>query len=69
MKTKAKAIVEKIKVAELMMEASFIKKRRDAEYLTGSLMVEEELAKVQGEQKFMKKKKNKHSIANDAHTH
>ena len=31
-----------------MMEASFIKKRRDAEYLTGSLMVEEELAKVQG---------------------
>ena len=48
MKTKAKAIVEKIKVAELMMEASFIKKRRDAEYLTGSLMVEEELAKVQG---------------------
>ena len=30
--TKAKAIEEKVKVAELMMEASFIKKRRDTEY-------------------------------------
>ena len=55
MKTKAKAIVEKIKVAELMIEASFIKKRRDTEYLTGSLMVEEELAKVQGRAKIHEK--------------
>ena len=55
MKTKAKAIVEKIKVAELMMEASFIKKRRDTEYLTGSLMVEEELAKVQGRAEIYEK--------------
>ena len=30
--TKAKAIEEKVKVAELMMEASFIKKRGDTEY-------------------------------------
>ena len=29
---KAKAIEEKVKVAEFMMEASFIKKRRDTEY-------------------------------------
>ena len=45
--TKAKAIEEKVKVAELTMEASFIKKRRDARYQTQSLMVEEELAKAQ----------------------
>ena len=44
--TKAKAIEEKVKVAELMMEASFIKKRKDAEYHTWSFMVEEELAKA-----------------------
>ena len=68
MKTKAKAIVEKIKVAELMMEASFIKKRRDAEYLAGSLMVEEELTKVQGRAEIYEKEENKHSIVNDAHT-
>ena len=36
-----------MKVAELMMEASFIKKSRDTEYQTRSLMVEEELAKAQ----------------------
>ena len=36
-----------MKVAELMMEASFIKKSRDTEYQTQSLMVEEELAKAQ----------------------
>ena len=29
---KGKAIKEKVKVAELMMEASFIKKRRDTQY-------------------------------------
>ena len=44
--TKAEATEEKLKVAELMMEASFIKKKIDAEYQTRSLMVEEELAKV-----------------------
>ena len=41
--TKAKAIEEKVKVAESMMEASFIKKWRDAECQTWLLMVEEEL--------------------------
>ena len=40
--TKSKAIAEKLKVAELMMEASFIKKKRDAEYQTLPLMMEEE---------------------------
>ena len=45
--TKAKAIEVKVKVAEFIMEASFIKKRRDAEYQTRPLMVEEELAKAQ----------------------
>ena len=44
--TKAKAIEEEVKVTELMMEASFIKKRKDAEYQTWSFMVEEELAKA-----------------------
>ena len=36
-----------MKAAEFMMEASFIKKRRDTEYQTCSLLVEGELAKAQ----------------------
>ena len=36
-----------MKVAELMTEVFFIKKRRDAEYQTRFLIVEEELAKAQ----------------------
>ena len=39
-----------------MMEASFIKKRRDAEYQSQSLLLEQELAKAKQEQKFMKMK-------------
>ena len=45
--TKAKAIEGKVKVAELMMETAFFKKRKDAEYQTRFLMMEEELAKAQ----------------------
>ena len=37
--TEANAIKEKLKVAELMMEASFFKKRKDAEHQTWSLML------------------------------
>ena len=44
--TKAKSIEEKVKVAELMMEAFFIKKRRDSEHQSWSLMVEKELGKA-----------------------
>ena len=50
--TKTKAIEEKVKVAELMMEAFFIKKRSDGEYQTRSPMVEEELAKAQSKAKI-----------------
>ena len=70
--TKTKAIEEKVKVAELMMEDSFIKKRRDQ---TRSLMVEEELAKAQAraeiyenENKIGQYRKSKPSTPNDVHT-
>ena len=41
------ALAEKLKVAELMAEASFIQKKREAELQTEALKVEQELAKVQ----------------------
>ena len=69
--TKAKAIKEKVKAAEFMMEASFIKKRRDAEYQTCSLLVEGELAKAQtraeiyeNKSKIGQSRKTKPSIPN-----
>ena len=73
--TKAKAIEEKVKVAQIMMEALFIIKRRDAEYQTRSLMVKEELAKAQAraeisenESKIGQIRKTKPSTSNDVHT-
>ena len=58
-----------------MMEASFIKKRRDAEHQTQFFMVEEELAKAQiraeiyeNESKIGQSRKTKPSTPNDAHT-
>ena len=72
---KAKAIEEKVKVAEIMMEASFIKKRRDAEYQIRSLMVEEELTKAQAraeiyenKSKIGQSRKTKPSTPNDVLT-
>ena len=69
---KAKAIEEKVKISELMMEASFIKERRDAEYQTWSLMMEEELAKAQAraeiyenESKISQSRKTKPLTPND----
>ena len=73
--TKAKAIKENVKVAELMMETSFIKKRTDEEYQTWSLMVEKELVKAQtraeiyeNESKIGQSGKTKPSTPNDGHT-
>ena len=64
-----------MKVAELMMEASFIKKRRDAEHQTQFFMVEEELAKAQiraeiyeNESKIGQSRKTKPPTPNDVHT-
>ena len=64
-----------MKVAELVMEASFIKKRRDAEYQTQFFMVEEELAKAQvraeiyeNESKIGQSRKTKLPAPNDVHT-
>ena len=64
-----------MKVAELMMEASFIKKRRDAEYQFWSLMVDKELAKAQArteiyenESKIGQSRKTKSSTPNDVHS-
>ena len=73
--TSAKIIEEKVIVAELMMDASFIKERGDAEYQNRSLMVEEELAKVQARAKIYENESNigqsrkiKPSTPNDVHT-
>ena len=64
-----------MKVAELMMEPSFIKEKRDTEYQTWSLMVEEELAKAQARQriyenesKIGQRRKTKSLTSNDVHT-
>ena len=58
-----------------MMEVSFIKKRRDAEYQTRSLMVEEKLPKAQAraeiyenKSKIGQSRKTKPSTPNDIHT-
>ena len=58
-----------------MMKASFIKKRKDAEYQTWPLMMEEELAKAQAraeiyenESKIGQSRKTKPSRLNDVHT-
>ena len=45
--TKELAVAEKLEVAKLMAEASFIQKRREAELLAEVLKVEQELAKAQ----------------------
>ena len=73
--TKAKTIEDKVKVAELMMKASFIKKRRDIEYQTRFLILEEELAKAraraeiyENESKIGQSRKTKSSTPNDVHT-
>ena len=73
--TKTRAIQEKVKVTELMMGDSFIKKRRDAEYQTRSLMVKEELVKAQARaevyengSKIGQSRKSKSSTPSDAHT-
>ena len=64
-----------MKVAELMMEPSFIKEKRDTEYQTWFLMVEEELAKAQAreriyenESKIGQRRKTKPLTSNDVHT-
>ena len=44
--TKEMAVAEKLKVTELMAEASFIQKRREAEVQAEALKVEQELVKV-----------------------
>ena len=72
--TKVKAVEDKVKVVELMMEASFIKKRRDIAYQTRSLIVEEELAKAraraeiyENESKIGQSRTTKSSTPNDIH--
>ena len=58
-----------------MTEPSFIKEKRDTEYQTWSLMVEEELAKAQAreriyenESKIGQRRKTKPLTSNDVHT-
>ena len=49
------AVAEKLKVAELMAEASFIQKRREAELQAEALKVEQELAKAQARVRVLDK--------------
>ena len=53
--TKEKAVAEKLKVAELIAEVSFIQKRREAELQAEALKVEQELAKAQARVRFLDK--------------
>ena len=49
------AVAEKLKVAELMAEASFIQKRREAELQAEALKAEQELAKAQARVRVLDK--------------
>ena len=49
--TQEKVVEEKLRVAELIAEASFMKKKRDAEYQAEALMMEEKLAKARARAK------------------
>ena len=49
--THEKAVEEKLRVVELIAEASFMKKKRDAEYKAEALRMEEELAKAKARAK------------------
>ena len=49
--TREKAVEEKLRVAELIAEASFMKKKKDAEYQAEALRMEEELAKARARAK------------------
>ena len=44
--TKEKAIQEKVRVAELLTEASFMKKKRDTEWQAESLRLEEDIRDI-----------------------
>ena len=49
--TREKAVEEKLRVAELIAESSFMKKKRDAEYRAEAIKMEEELAKARARAK------------------
>ena len=49
--TREKAVEEKLRVAELIAKASFMKKKGDAEYQAEALRIEEELAKARARAK------------------
>ena len=49
--TREKAVEEKLRVAELIAEASFMKNKRDAEYQGEAIRTEEELAKARARAK------------------
>ena len=49
--TQEKTVEEKLRVAELIAEASFMKKKRDAEYRAEALRMEKELAKARARPK------------------
>ena len=57
MLSKEKAIQEKLRVAELRTEASFMKKKREAELKAELLRLEEKMAKVEARMKIYEQEK------------
>ena len=57
MSSKEKAIHEKLRVAELRTEGSFIKKKREAELKAELLRLEEKMAKVEARMKIYEQEK------------
>ena len=57
MSSKEKAMQEKLRVAELRTEASFMKKKREAELQAESLRLEEEMAKAEARVKIYEQEK------------
>ena len=57
MSSKEKAIQEKLRVAKLRTEASFMKKKREAELQAESLRLEEEMVKAEARAKIYEQEK------------
>ena len=65
MPSKEKAIQEKLRGAELRTEASFLKKKREAELQAESLRLEEEIAKAEARARIYEQEKLKAKVQSD----
>ena len=65
MSSKEKAIQEKLRAVELRTEASFLKKKREAELQAESLRLEEEIAKAEARVRIYEQEKLKAKVQSD----